>query len=79
MGACPKSVNLVEDRVFISGEYYLHWYEAFWEAQSKGTRALNFSPTVLVVGGGLGRLHIPTCPFLSSFFLGQDDHVQIPP
>ena len=31
----PTLVNLVEDHGFISEEYYLHWYEAFWKAQSK--------------------------------------------
>ena len=32
-------VNLVEDRGFISEEYYLHWYVAFEEAQNKVMRA----------------------------------------
>ena len=34
----PTLVNLVEDHGF-TDEYYLHWYETFWEAQSKVTRA----------------------------------------
>ena len=32
-------VNLVEDHRIISEEYYLHWSEAFWEAESKAMRA----------------------------------------
>ena len=33
----PTSANLGNDREFINKEYTLHWYEAFWEAQSKAT------------------------------------------
>ena len=29
---------LGDDHGFIIKEYYLHWYETFWEAQSKITR-----------------------------------------
>ena len=32
-------VNLVKDHEFMSEGYYLHQYEAFWEVQSKVTRA----------------------------------------
>ena len=31
--------NLVEDRRFVSEEYYLNWYDAFWEVQIKVMRA----------------------------------------
>ena len=34
----PTSVNLGNDHEFITKEYSLHWYEAFWEAQSKAVR-----------------------------------------
>ena len=37
-GVSPTLANLGNDHEFISEEYYLHWYEAFWEAQSKVMR-----------------------------------------
>ena len=33
------TVNLGNDHEFIIKEYSLHWFEPFWEAQSKVTRA----------------------------------------
>ena len=36
---CPTSANLGNDHGFIIKEYYLHWGETFWEAQSKAMRA----------------------------------------
>ena len=35
----PASANLGNDHGFIIKKYYLHWYEVFWEVQSKVTRA----------------------------------------
>ena len=37
----PTLVNLVEDHG--GEEYYLYWYDAFWEAQSKAMRAWTIS------------------------------------
>ena len=33
-------VNLVEDHEFISKEYYLHWYEAFWGSPKQNHESL---------------------------------------
>ena len=35
----PTLANLGNDHRFITKEYYLHWYEVFWEVQSKSMRA----------------------------------------
>ena len=35
----PTWVNLVEDHGFISEEYYLHWYEAFWGSPKQSHEA----------------------------------------
>ena len=36
----PTLVNLVEDHGFISEEYYLHWYEAFWGSPKQSHESL---------------------------------------
>ena len=36
----PTLVNLVEDHEFISEEFYLHWYEAFWGSPKESHESL---------------------------------------
>ena len=36
----PTLVNLVENHGFISEEYYLYWYEAFWESPKQSHESL---------------------------------------
>ena len=44
---CPTLVNLVEDHEFISEEYYLHWYEAFWGSPKQSHESLGSKWTEL--------------------------------
>ena len=39
-------VNLVEDHGFISKEYYLHWYEAFWRSRKQSDESLGSKWTI---------------------------------
>ena len=40
LGVSPTLVNLVEAHGFISEEYYLHWYEAFWGSPKQSHESL---------------------------------------
>ena len=67
LGVSPTLVNLVEDRGFISEEYYLHWYEAFWGKPKAKPRELmlkvdNIIPLWRIV---ISNMVLESCPKLS--------------
>ena len=60
MDESPPSANLGNDHEFIIEEYYLHWYEAFWEAQIKATRAYAQSGQYHTIVGSRVHLTVST-------------------